>query len=86
MKESLSIASFNVRSLNAVEKRKELASDLDKHGIEICCVQETKIKDNPDVDVDQYRFLNLEHGPHHGLGFYVHNTLSERIIHVILWP
>ena len=72
----VSVAMFNVRSINDLEKHKSLSEDLLCYGVDICCVQETKIKEDLDRNVGQYRLLNLEAGPHHGLGFFIHEDLD----------
>ncbi len=82
----MSLATFNVRSLNDINKRKELARDLLRYGVDICCVQETKIKEDVDGNVEDYRFFNLENGSYHGLGFFVHKNLEQRVTNVRATP
>ena len=74
---AVSVATFNVRSINDPWKRESLAKDILRYGIDICCVQETKIKEDLDETVGDFRFLNLGSGPHHGLGFYVHKDFPK---------
>ena len=51
--------------------------------MDICSVQETKIKEDVDCFVGQYRFFNLEKRTHHdGLGFFVHRDLEHRVVNV----
>ncbi len=68
---SISVASFNVRSIREDEKRLELSNDFLRLGVDICCVQETKIHGDVDERIGEYRFLNLGGDSHHGLGFFV---------------
>ena len=37
------IATFNVHGLTAAEKKIDLARDINKYRIDICCLQETKV-------------------------------------------
>ena len=47
--ENFSLGTFNVRGLCDDSKKESLASDLEKYKLDVCCVQETKIKNGLDI-------------------------------------
>jgi hypothetical protein len=55
---------------------------LDRYGIDICCLQETKILGDSSFDVGGYRFWNVGSDCHHGLGFFVRKDIGDRILRV----
>jgi len=67
-----------VHSINDLYKRQELAKDLLKYGIDVCCIQETKIQEDLDGNVGEYRLLSFNGGSHHGLGFYIRREFEKR--------
>jgi exonuclease III len=54
------IATFNVRGLNEPSKQNNLIDDLKKQKIEVCCLQETKINEDKDEELQGYRLINLK--------------------------
>ena len=47
----LSIGTFNVRGLNDDQKKLNLALDMKKYNVDICCLQETKISKGSDINI-----------------------------------
>ena len=84
------LASFNVRGLTQSYKQKQLAMDMLRYQIDVCCLQETKIQDGIDTKVDGYRLISLpSKDSYYGNGFIIspkwtnnihrHWFVSERI-------
>ena len=44
MASSFSIGTFNIRGLNEQTKKAELCRDFERYGVDIGCLQETKVK------------------------------------------
>ena len=79
MKE-LNIATFNVRGLTAKQKQKALVKDMKNYKIDICCTQETKIKDGIDKNIKNYRLISLPtESKHYGNGFIISKKLVNNI-------
>ena len=52
-RKELTIGTFNVRGLVKEEKQELLAQDIDNYKIDVCCLQETKIKDGRDITIGE---------------------------------
>ena len=66
------LATFNVRGLTQQVKQEQLSRDMKKYGIDIACIQETKIKETMDKDINGYRLMCTETNTrHYGNGFIV---------------
>ena len=79
MKE-LNIAMFNVQGLTAKQKQKALVRDMKDYKIDICCIQETKIKDGIDKNIKNYRLIALPtESKHYGNGFIISKKLVRNI-------
>ena len=87
---TFNIATFNVRGLSEDTKQQSLVSDVIKYNVDVCCLQETKIKDSKDVNLRKHRFISLQSdSEHYGNGFlvapkwadsvYKHWKVSDRI-------
>ena len=71
MKE-FTLATFNVRGLKKLYKQGCLSSDIENYKIDVCCLQETKIKEGIDEDIKGCRIISLPSVSHHyGNGFIV---------------
>ena len=58
---NFSLGTFNVRGLCDDLKKESLASDLEKYRLDICCLQETKIKEGLDITTENgHRLICLE--------------------------
>ena len=69
---NFTIGTFNVRGISKPEKQEQLARDVTKYNLDVCCLQETKIKDGIDVNVDKHKLITLPtDSPHYGNGFVV---------------
>ena len=57
---SFSIGTF--RDLPKTEKQEQLARDIDTYNLDVCCLQETKIKDGLDayIGVKKHRLVSLQ--------------------------
>ena len=75
---NLSIASFNVCGLVQESKQEQLAVAAKRYGVDIICLQETKIKDGIDRNVDQnYRLISLPTDQRaYGNGFLVSSRIK----------
>ena len=74
------VATFNVRGLNDEIKRRSLKEDVDRYGVDVCCLQETKIKDGIEESIDNYELCSFETGQKaYGLGFIINKKWSSRI-------
>ena len=68
------LSTFNVRGLTATYKKNALANDLTRHGVDFCCLQETKVTKAAELKVDKYElFLLPSTQRSYGLGFAVSN-------------
>ena len=66
------MGTFNVRGLTKDIKKDQLASDMTKYKIDICCLQECKIKDGCDETIQKARLICLPTKEiSHGNGFLV---------------
>ena len=63
---------FNVRGLTDEFKQEQLVHDGKKYKIDICCLQETKITENRDINIKDYRLITLQSNcRHYGNGFLI---------------
>ena len=74
------LGTFNVRGLTKDVKQKQLSTDMTKYGIDIACIQETKITLLINKDVNGNRLLCTESlSAHYGLGFMVAPRWKDHI-------
>ncbi|MEE8289617.1 MAG: reverse transcriptase domain-containing protein [Nitrosomonadaceae bacterium] len=59
-KNYLSIGTFNVRGISQESKQQNLKHDMVKYGVDICALQETKIINGVDKNIDGFRLLSLK--------------------------
>ena len=66
-RKELTIGKFNVRGLAKEEKQELLAQDIDNYKIDVCWLQETKIKDGRDITIGekQQKLIALPSGNRH---------------------
>ena len=68
----LKLGSFNVRGLNCLAKQQNIIEDVKKYNIDVCCLQETKIKEEVDKNIGGHRFINTgSKNQYYGNGFIV---------------
>ena len=92
-RQKISIGQWNVRGLNALGKLSILSSELERMGIGICGLSETKWSNNghfTTMDGHTVLFSGREDREHHGVAIWIHrsfascllsyNTVSSRII------
>ena len=77
----LSVATFNVRGLTQKIKQQQLTRDVDRYKIDILSIQETKIRENVDKNINGHRLICFETGANvsHGNGFMVSKKLSDQV-------
>ena len=79
-KNIFNIGTFNVRGLTDEFKQEQLVHDVEKCKIDICCLQETKITENRDINIKDYRLITLQsNSRHYGNGFLISPKWKDRI-------
>ena len=82
MKE-LRVATFNVRGATKDYKKENLATDLERYKVDICCLQETKIRNGCDEELKGHRMICLlTNNVHYGMGFIIHEKW-KRFVHKV---
>ena len=67
-----SLGSFNVRGLTKQYKQEQLAHDMINYKLDICCLQETKITNGMDININDHRLICIPTDcRHYGNGFIV---------------
>ena len=76
----LNVGTFNIRGLNSNLKKQALDEDLVKYKMDIICLQETKIKEGIDINLENSRLITFptEKG-HYGNGFIIKKDRSQEI-------
>ena len=75
------IVTFNVHGLSAAEKKIDLARDINKYRVDICCLQETKVSALCDETIQNVKVILLPcKCRHYGLGFAINSRLAKRLI------
>ena len=79
---NLAEGTFNLQGCSSKLRRWQLASDVGKYKIFLCCLQETKSNYMEEtINEINLKFLNLQN-KHHGMGFAIKKTL-ETLLHTI---
>ena len=77
---NLNIGSFNIRGLNSNLRKQHLESDLKKYKLDIICLQETKIQDGIDININRSRLICFKSEcRHYGNGFLVSESWTNSI-------
>ena len=80
-KNIFNIGTFNVRGLTDEFKQEQLVHDVEKYKLDICCLQETKITENRDINIKDYRLITLQsNSRHYGNGFLISPKWKDRIV------
>ena len=75
-----SIGTFNVRGLNDYYKQIELVRDMESYKIDVCTLQETKVKDGFDKNIQQHRLISLKsESKYYGNGFFISKEWRNNI-------
>ena len=75
-----SVGTFNVRGLSDDQKKENLVKDMKKYNIDICCLQETKIKEGSDKMINGYRLITVSADiRHYGTGFIIADKWIDNI-------
>ena len=73
-------ATFNVRGLSKDIKQDELKQDMELYSIDICSLQETKIKEDKDIKVGNHRLITFAaECEHYGTGFMLSPKWADKI-------
>ena len=76
----LKIGTFNVSGVSNKVKQEHLVDDAKKYKVDICCLQETKIQEERDLNIDKLRLITLETSKkHYGNGFLVSPTIANSV-------
>ena len=51
------IGSFNVRGISTNIAKENLINDLERYKLDLCCLQETKIRNGCDVNIEKHRLI-----------------------------
>ena len=74
------VGTFNVRGLSDDQKKVYLAEDMKNYKIDICCLQETKIKTGVDKNIQGCRLITMPADiQHYGTGFIIANKWIDNI-------
>ena len=74
------LGTFNVRGLTQDYKQEQLSRDMSNYNLDVLCIQETKIKELINIDIDNNRLICLEsNSQHHGNGFMVSKKWKNNI-------
>ena len=57
---NFNIATFNVRGMTNNHKKYQLVKDMVRYNVDICCLQETKIQEGINVDINEHKILTFE--------------------------
>ena len=75
-----SIGTFNVRGLTVDQKKQNLAIDVKNYKLDLCCIQETKIKVGSDINIGECRLITFSADvQHYGTGFIVAKKWANNI-------
>ena len=74
------IGFFNVRGLTNDCKKQQVTTDITKYNIDICCLQEAKLKDGLDITINSHRIICLlSDSRYYGNGFIVSSKWKSNI-------
>ena len=79
MKE-FNIGTYNIRGLTDDVKKQNLFNDMSRYGVDICCLQETKIKKGCSIEKDKHNLICFATNEEaYGMGFVINKVWSERV-------
>ena len=74
------LGTFNVRGLTKEVKQYQLGADMERYGLDVLCLQETKMQILLNKDINKNRLICTESvSSHYGLGFMVAPKWTEHI-------
>ena len=77
---NFNIGTFNVRGLSTKAKKSSLKKDIERFNLDVCCIQETKIKKGTDINLDKDRLIYFpSESRHYGNGFYISQKWMNNI-------
>ena len=80
IQKTFKLGTFNVRGLSQEYKQEQLSHDMCSYNLDVLCIQETKIKELINIDIDGNRLICLEsNSQHHGNGFMVSKKWKNNI-------
>ena len=78
--EGFSLGTFNVRGLTQEYKQQQLSKDMARYRVDVCCLQETKIKDGIDTMVGNHRLITLPtFSKFYGNGFMISPRYAKHV-------
>ena len=79
-RKTFKLGTFNVRGLSQDYKQEQLSHDMSRYSLDVICIQETKIKELINIDIEGNRLICLEsNSQHHGNGFMVSKKWKNNI-------
>ena len=79
-RKKFSIGTFNVRGLTSNIKKELLNKDIEKLCVDVCCLQETKIKKGFDINISNNRLICFPtEKSHYDNGFLIKSIWKENI-------
>ena len=76
----LSVATFSVRGLSDKVKQFNLSKELRSYKVDVCCIQETKIKQGCNETSNDYCLICLKtNQKDYGNGYLLHGSLASYI-------
>ena len=79
-KKIFKLGTFNVRGLTKEVKQNQLSTDVNKYGLDVACIQETKMKILLNKEVNRNQLICTESvSGHYGLGFMVSSKWKDHI-------
>ncbi len=74
------LGSFNVRGLTQRVKQEQLCRDMQKYGVDVACIQETKMTESTNTNINKYRLICMDSNTqHYGNGFVVSPRWKDSI-------
>ena len=79
-KTHLNIGTWNVRGINSNLSKQRLEEDLNKYKLDVICIQESKIKEGIEININRSRLICFEtECRHYGLGFLINESWKNNI-------
>ena len=80
MDTNFNIGTFNVRTLQSEIRKEQLSKDLDSYNLDLLCVQETKIQDGVDRNINNHRLICFSSDSRfYGSGFFIHKKWTNNL-------
>ena len=78
---TVKMGTFNLHGFNNEAKKKCLWQDMASYKVDVCCLQETKLTDEIDEDVDGCRFMDVgSESRYYGNGFAIAARWRDNVV------